>query len=221
MKGEVGRLPERARGEFGAMLSRVAVRRRTALREDVRGLLVALSGAAVKAEAAWEGVTLGPGCRFYGLARFHRVGRSSIVVGGGCVFRSVPWSNPVGVDRPCMVSAIGSGARVLIGSGAGFTATVICAAEEIVIGDNVLCGSNVTIVDADWHGLDPSARRGNVGATAPVRIEDDVFLGLGAVVLKGVTIGHGSVVGAGSVVTRSIPPLSVAAGNPARVLRTL
>ena len=104
-----------------------------------------------------------------------------------------------------MVSAIGSGARVEIGANSGFTGTVICAAEEIVIGDNVLCGSNVTIVDADWHGLDPAARRGNVGATAPVRIEDDVFIGLGAIVLKGVTIGHGSVVGAGSVVTRSMP----------------
>jgi acetyltransferase-like isoleucine patch superfamily enzyme len=214
-------MSEGARGELRAMATRFAVRRRTALREDSRRLVVALSGAAVRAEAAWEGVSLGPGCEFYGVARFHRVGRSRIVIGGDCVFRSVPWSNPVGVDRPCMVSAIGSVARVVIGDHSGFSGTVICAADEIVIGDNVLCGSNVTIVDADWHGLDPAARRGNVGATAPVRIEDDVFLGLGAVVLKGVTIGHGSVVGAGSVVTRSIPPLSVAAGNPARVIRAL
>lgn len=203
------------------MLGRFAVRRRTAVREDARRLAVSLSHVAVKVEAAWEGVTVGPGCRFYGVARFHRVGRSSIVIGEGCVFRSVPWSNPVGVDRRCMVSAIGSGARVEIGANSGFTGTVVCAAEEIVIGDNVLCGSNVTIVDADWHGLDPAARRGNVGATAPVRIENDVFIGLGAIVLKGVTIGRGSVVGAGSVVTRSIPARSIAAGNPARVIRTL
>lgn len=203
------------------MLRRFAVRRRTALREDTRRLAASLSQAAVKVEAAWEGVTIGTGCRFYGVARFHRVGRSSIVIGDGCVFRSLPWSNPVGVDRPCMISAIGSGARVVIGRGAGFSGVVICAAEEIVIGDNVLCGSNVTIIDADWHGLDPAARRGNVGVTAAVRIGDDVFLGLGTVVLKGVTIGHGSVVGAGSVVARSIPPLSVAAGNPAKVIRTL
>lgn len=203
------------------MLRRVAVRRRTALREDARRLTVALSHAAVRVEAAWEGVTVGPGCRFYGVTRFHRVGRSRIAIGEGCVFRSAAWSNPVGVDRPCMVSAVGSGARVEIGSGSGFSGTVICAAEEIIIGDNVLCGSNVTIVDADWHGLDPAARRGNVGATAPVRIEDDVFIGLGAVVLKGVTIGRGSVIGAGSVVTRSIPERSVAAGNPARVIRAL
>jgi acetyltransferase-like isoleucine patch superfamily enzyme len=212
---------DRAQGGIKAMLRRVAVRRRTALREDARRLTAALSHAAVRVEAAWEGVTVGPGCRFYGVTRFHRVGRSRIAIGEGCVFRSVAWSNPVGVDRPCMVSAIGSGARVEIGSGSGFSGTVICAAEEIVIGDNVLCGSNVTIVDADWHGLDPAARRGNVGATAPVRIEDDVFIGLGAVVLKGVTIGHGSVIGAGSVVTRSIPERSVAAGNPARVIRAL
>jgi acetyltransferase-like isoleucine patch superfamily enzyme len=101
----------------------------------------------------------------------------------------------------------------------GLTAAVICAADEIVIGDNVLCGSNVTIVDADWHGLDPAARLGGTGKTAPVHIEDDVFLGLGVIVLKGVTIGRGSVVGAGSVVTQSIPAGCVAAGNPARVIR--
>lgn len=214
-------MTEDRRGELKAMASRFATRRRTALRRDCRRLLVAVSGAAVRAEAAWEGVSLGPRCRFFGVARFERVGRSRIEIGADCVFRSVRWSNPVGVDRPCMVSAIGSGARVVIGDDAGFSGTVICAAEEIVIGDRVLCGSNVTIVDADWHGLDPTDRRGHVGATAPVRIEHDVFLGLGAVVLKGVTIGHGSVIGAGSVVTRSVPPLSVAAGNPARVIRDL
>ncbi len=203
------------------MLKRFAVRRRTAVRADAQRLAIALSRVAVRAEAVWEGVTLGPGCQFYGVARFHRVGRSRIVIGEGCVFRSVPWSNPVGVDRACMVSAMGSGARVEIGARSGFTGAVICAADEIVIGDRVLCGSNVTIVDADWHGLDPAARRGGVGVTAPVRIEDDVFIGLGAIVLKGVTIGRGSVIGAGSVVTRSIPPRSVAAGNPARVVRTL
>ena len=119
------------------------------------------------------------------------------------------------------ISAIGSGARVAIGDDSGFSGVVICAAEEIVIGDRVLCGCNVTIVDADWHGLDPARRSDGVGATAPVRIENDAFLGMGVVVLKGVTIGRGSVVGAGSVVTRSIPPMSVAAGNPARVVGQL
>jgi acetyltransferase-like isoleucine patch superfamily enzyme len=209
------------RDGLGAMLSRVAVRRRTALRRDGRRLLTSLSGVAVRAEAAWEGVDVGAGCTFYGVTRFHRVGRSTISIGERCVFRSVPWSNPVGVNRPCMVSAIGGGARVAIGSNTGFTATVICAVDEIVIGDNVLCGSNVTIIDADWHGLDPADRAAGVGVAAPVCIEDDVFLGLGVVVLKGVTIGRGSVVGAGSVVARSIPPRSIAVGNPARVVRSL
>ncbi len=207
--------------EVSAMASRFVTRRRTALRRDGRRLLVAASGVIVRAEAAWEHVDLGPGCRFYGVARFERVGRSSIEIGADCVFRSARWSNPVGIDRPCRISAIGSGARVAIGDDSGFSGVVICAAEEIVIGDRVLCGCNVTIVDADWHGLDPARRSDGVGATAPVRIENDAFLGMGVVVLKGVTIGRGSVVGAGSVVTRSIPPMSVAAGNPARVVGQL
>ena len=128
------------------------------------------------------------------------------------VFRARPWricdpgrllsTHPLGsiVERPAQLLAL---------------------SHEIVIGDRVLCGCNVTIVDADWHGLDPARRSDGVGATAPVRIENDAFLGMGVVVLKGVTIGRGSVVGAGSVVTRSIPPMSVAAGNPARVVGQL
>jgi acetyltransferase-like isoleucine patch superfamily enzyme len=210
---------ERDVSELLALARRVAARRRSALHRDGLRLIVAWSGAAARARAAWQGVTLGKDCDFYGVPRFRRVGRSSIVIGDGCEIRSAGWSNPVGADRPCMISAIGEGAAVRIGDNVGLTAAVICAADEIVIGDNVLCGSNVTIVDADWHGLDPAARLGGTGKTAPVHIEDDVFLGLGVIVLKGVTIGRGSVVGAGSVVTQSIPAGCVAAGNPARVIR--
>ena len=146
--------------------------------------------------------------------------RGVIEIGEDCIFRSVGWSNPVGADRPCTVSTLQEGARVLIGRNCGFSATVIAAAEEIVIGDNVLCGSNVTITDSDWHDSAPSHQYSS-GGTAPVRIEDDVFLGLGVIVLKGVTIGKGSVVGAGSVVTRSLPPMAVAVGSPARIVRSL
>jgi len=119
-----------------------------------------------------------------------------------------------------MLSTLLPGAKLTIGSDCGFSGTVVAAAESIVIGDRVLCGANSTITDTDWHGVYPSERRA-VGRSAPVSIQDDVWIGVGAVVLKGVTIGHGSVVAAGSLVTRSLPPLVVAGGNPARVLREL
>jgi maltose O-acetyltransferase len=75
--------------------------------------------------------------------------------------------------------------------------------------------------DSDFHALSPELRREGLPATAPVHIEENVFIGSGVRILKGVTIGSGSVIGSGAVVTRSVPERSVAAGNPARVIRTL
>jgi acetyltransferase-like isoleucine patch superfamily enzyme len=103
------------------------------------------------------------------------------------------------------------------------TGGILCAAERITIGDNVVVGANTSIVDTDFHPLDREKRRDQPsgGQTAPVVIGDDVFVGMNCLILKGVTIGDGSVVGAGSVVTRSVPQDVVVAGNPARIIREL
>lgn len=177
-------------------------------------------GRLMQLEAFLRDVQLGGDCAFYGRTLFHRAAGSTMAIGGSCVFRSAPWSSYAGIERACMVSTLLPGASLTIGSTCGFSGTVVAAAENIVIGDRVLCGVNSTITDTDWHGVDLAARRA-VGRSAPVSIQDDVWIGMGAVVLKGVTIGRGSVVAAGSVVTRSLPPMVVAGGNPARVIREL
>lgn len=69
------------------------------------------------------------------------------------------------------------------------------------------------------HAIDPAQRGEGIGTSAPITLEEDVCIGANAVVCGGVTIGRGSVIGAGSVVTRSIPAGVVAAGVPCRVLR--
>ena len=130
---------------------RVAGRLRRAASHRYRQQLTLGTSFISRIGAAWSGVRIGRGCIFQGTTRFHRSVRGVIEIGEGCMFRSVGWSNPVGADRPCTVSTLQEGARVLIGRNCGFSATVIAAAEEIVIGDNVLCGSNVTITDSDWH----------------------------------------------------------------------
>lgn len=86
---------------------------------------------------------------------------------------------------------------------------------EVIIGDRVLIGPNVTIV-TELHDKDMGSRR-DVHAH-PVIIEEDSWIGVGTTILPGVTIGKGSVIGAGSIVTRDIPPFSVAWGDPARVV---
>jgi maltose O-acetyltransferase len=93
-----------------------------------------------------------------------------------------------------------------------------CAAIEI--GDDLQMAPAVQLYTAT-HPLDRATRTAGLEYARPIRIGSGVWIGGGAIVLPGVTIGDGCVVGAGSVVTRDLAPLSLAAGNPARVVRTL
>ncbi|GES66796.1 acetyltransferase [Aspergillus terreus] len=92
----------------------------------------------------------------------------------------------------------------------------------VTIGERVLFGPNVCIYGAT-HPLDPAVRRGLEGPEAgkEVHIEDDVWIGGSAMILAGVRVGRGSTVGAGSVVTKDVPPFHFVAGNPARVIRRI
>lgn len=180
------------------------------------------STAVARALAGWWGISLGQGCRFFGIPQFRRHPNSAIRIGAGCEFRSAPWSNQVGLDRACFISTVADGAHIAVGAGSGFSGTVLGAARSIRIGSGVLCGANCTITDTDWHAVGSEARRsGAPGSASPVVIEDDVWLCLAVTVLKGVTIGAGAVVAAGSVVAQSLPPRVLAGGVPARVIREL
>jgi maltose O-acetyltransferase len=91
---------------------------------------------------------------------------------------------------------------------------------RVTIGDDVQIGPNVQLL-TPTHPLDPHERRTRWEAAQPITVGDNVWLGGGVVVCPGVTIGADTVVGAGAVVTRDLPPAVVAVGNPARVIRHL
>ena len=183
-------------------------------------LLSTLCIVSTKIHAIFWGVDLGKNCRFIGKVRFYRAPGAKIFIGSSCTFRSSEWSNFVGVNRACFISAIKPNAKINIGSGCGLTATVIASAESITIGNNVLCGANVTIMDTDFHGI-ASDKRKESGITAPVYIDENVWLGLNVTVLKGSVIGKNSVIGAGSIVSGEIPPNVIAIGQPAKVIREI
>jgi acetyltransferase-like isoleucine patch superfamily enzyme len=119
-----------------------------------------------------------------------------------------------------------------IGDDAVLVGAVFMCAEEIRVGKRVVISYNVTIADSDFHPLDPQERIRDAIANAPfgdrtqrphyqsrqVIIEDDVWIGIGAIVLKGVIIGSGARIGAGAVVTSSVPRNTSVVGNPARVI---
>ncbi|HWH21602.1 MAG TPA: DapH/DapD/GlmU-related protein [Solirubrobacterales bacterium] len=121
------------------------------------------------------------------------------------------------------VEVAGPEALVRIGDGVEFSNSVMVKSEGagVEIGRAALIGSFVEIFDSDFHDLHPDRRRGGAPRMAPVTIGENVFLGMGVRVLKGVTIGRDSVIGAGSVVVYDIPAGVIAAGNPARVVREL
>ena len=146
-----------------------------------------------------------------------------MLFGPGLCLRSSTRSNPLAPNHPVVLCTWKAGARIEAGANFAVTGGTLCAAESIAIGDNVTIGANCTIVDTDFHPLRSEDRRlkPQEAKTAPIVIEEEVFIGMTCLVLKGVRIGRGSVVGAGSVVTRDVPAGDIIDGNPARVIREL
>ena len=159
---------------------------------------------------------------FRGRPMIFGVPGSVIKVGDRTVMISKSAFTALGVRSPTILRTLKSGAKIEIGCDVGISGAVICAATSVSIGDRCLLGSSATIVDTDFHPLSPNGRRYERDwtkiASAPVKVGDDVFIGAGAMILKGVKIGNGSVVGAGAVVTRDVPENSIVAGNPAKLI---
>ena len=172
---------------------------------------------------ALRGVQVGPGWRCYGLPIIQRHRHSHIRIGQGMNLRSAPMSNPLGPNHPVIISTRRPGASLTIGDDFGMTGGSLVCDERITIGSRVWVGANAVIADTDFHPLDAALRRVQplAAKTAPIAIADDVFMGMNALILKGVHIGEGAVIAAGSVVSRDVPPRTVAAGNPAQIIREI
>lgn len=144
-----------------------------------------------------------------------RVGANTVVKGELLVFAH---GGTIEIGQWCYV---GEGTRLWSG-------------RSISVGDRVMISHGVNVFDNLTHPLDSRERHAHFRhivekghptdidlADAPVRIEDDAWIAAGSTILRGTTIGRGAIVGAGSVVTRDVAPLTVVAGNPARVIRQL
>ncbi|MHB9141908.1 MAG: acyltransferase [Paludibacter sp.] len=155
----------------------------------------------------------------------------SIALGGKCIINNNfrmnnnISGNPIGRTQRCIIF-VDKGAKLTIGRNVGISSTAIVAHESIIIGDNVRIGGGVCIYDTDFHSLDANTRFNSnldrkFSNKKPVLIEANAFIGAHSTILKGVTIGANSIVGACSVVTNSIPPNEIWAGNPAKFLRRI
>lgn len=172
---------------------------------------------------AMNGIAWGRRWRFYGVPIIQKHRRSHMTFGDGLQLRSTARSNPLGSNHPVVLVTWKAASHLEVGADFAMTGGSVCAADRIVIGSHVTVGANAVITDTDFHPVDYEQRksRPSGGPTATVTIEDDVFIGMNSLILKGVSIGRGSVIGAGSVVTTDVPPGVIVAGNPARVVRKL
>ena len=149
--------------------------------------------------------------------------KTKILIGDGSqiagILLIVPYGGKISIGKNCYV---GDHSR-------------IWSAEEVCIGDNVLISHNVNIMDTNAHETDLKERaetykkqvkegypklKGSV-ETAKIKIGNHVWVGFNSIILKGVTIGEGVIVAAGSVVTKDVPAYSMVAGNPAIIIKTL
>jgi len=171
-----------------------------------------------------KGVRFGANLRTFGMPLIHRHRSAEIVLGNDVVLTSSSRVNLTGVRGQVILAAPNPSSRITIGNNSGLSGAVIYAASSVTIGDHVNIGVNVRIYDSDVHPIDYNDRRAGAKdrvASQPVILEDDVWIGADAIILKGVRIGQAAIVGAGSVVAQDIPPFTVWAGNPARHIKDI
>jgi acetyltransferase-like isoleucine patch superfamily enzyme len=169
-----------------------------------------------------RGLRLGKGVSFAGLPIVAIAPMSQIQIGDWSRLISRCEATALGVNHPVILRTLKPGAAIVLGKGVRVSGLTVCAANRVTIGDRAVIGANVTIADTDFHSLDSETRStfrdSDFARNAPVDIGPDVFIGAGVYVLKGVKIGARAVIGAASVVTRDLPPDSIAAGNPATII---
>jgi acetyltransferase-like isoleucine patch superfamily enzyme len=185
----------------------------------MRSLLVRMSSAIAVWRARSRGVSGLASARFAGLPIITRASGSRLEIGER--FEAISWSRfqIIGVNHRVVIRTVGQNAQLRIGRDCGVSGATIVCRHSISIGDGCLLGSNVTVVDTDFHPVhDGNRRRKPMPEGLPkhsVVIGRNVFIGAGAMILKGSSIGDNCVVGAGAVVSGTVPAGTIYAGNPA------
>lgn len=170
-------------------------------------------------------IVAGTGLNCVGLPIIRSLRRGQIQLGQRTVLISRSSATALGVAHPVIIRCLTPEASVEIGDDCGLSGTTICAAVAVRIGDRCLFGADVSLFDTDFHNHAAEGRRYAFPEwskiSKPINIGDDVFVGTRAIIHKGVSVGNGSIIAAGAVVTKSVPPNVIVGGNPARIIRDI
>lgn len=171
-----------------------------------------------------NGVTIGRGFKSRGIPSVDISLYGSFSIGKNFTMNNGNRYNKIGRQQKCFF-IVGKKGKLIIGNNVGISSTALICDKKIQIGDYVKIGGNVVIYDTDFHALDPDLRRHTElecnTNKQEVIISNNVFIGAHSTILKGVHIGENSIIGAGSVVTKSIPDNEIWAGNPVKFIRKI
>tara|TARA_B100001057_G_C22868713_1_gene957754 strand:- start:4097 stop:4735 length:639 start_codon:yes stop_codon:yes gene_type:complete len=163
---------------------------------------------------------IGKKYRVWGRIRFLIDGEGKIEIGNR--FHAVSSRNRsyITIFSPCHLTSI-HGGNIKIGNHVGLNGNTIVSRKLIKIGDDTMIGPNTMILDSDGHNVAPDKRWGNSSDAEEIIIENNCWIGMNCIIMKGVRIGKNSVIGAGSVVVKNCEPNSVYAGNPAKKIKKI
>ncbi len=168
-------------------------------------------------------VNFGENLKVRGLIRVIVTRKGSLTIGNNLSINSGNNYNLIGRQQTNTFWVDG---ELIIGNNVGISTSAIICKYKITIGDNVTIGGNTVIYDTDFHNLDPLLRANKekdmvTAAKKPVFIQNNVFIGAHTSILKGVTIGENSIIGACSLISKNIPSNEIWAGNPAKFIKKL
>lgn len=167
-----------------------------------------------------NGAKVGNKLRVKGLMKLFVTRRGNLLIGNNFKVNSGNNYNLIGRQQKSILWVEGN---LNIGNNVGMSSTAIICNCSIQIGNNVIIGGNTVIYDSDFHNLDSRIRGTSndikSAKKSPVTIKDNVFIGAHTTILKGVTIGENSIIGACSVISKDIPDNEIWAGNPARYIK--
>ena len=180
---------------------------------------------ALRAKAALFGIECGKGVRAAGTVILARWPKSRIRIGNGASLISCPRRATAAVVMPVRLKTLGPDAAIVLEQGVELSGASIAARSKTIrVGAYTMIAPGCVLVDSDFHAPWPPERRHidpGYERDAGIEIGNHVWIGMHCCILKGVRIGRGAIVAAGSVVTRDLPENCLAAGVPARVVREL
>lgn len=160
-----------------------------------------------------QGIKVGKRNSFRGIPIMSRFPMSKILIGENCRFNSNSLFNYRGLNHRSIIQTGTPNAMIEIGANCGFSGCSIVADKEVIIEDNVVVGANAIIGDRDDHSdiypSDPSK----------IRICRNAWVGMNAIIMKGVTVGENAIIGAGAVVTKDVPANAIVGGIPAQIIK--